>query len=73
MKELHRPAVVPRETYREMDVFRLIAGNCQTDEIVAELHISPYTVNRHRENIKAKIKVRNVEEMINYWHQNRLK
>ena len=56
-----------------MDVFRLIASNCQTDDIAAELHISPYTVNRHRENIKAKIKVRNVSEMISYWHQNQMK
>lgn len=46
---------------------------CQTDDIAAELHISPYTVNRHRENIKAKIKVHNVSEMISYWHQNQMK
>lgn len=65
-----RPELDTRLTEREMDVFRLIASNCQTDDIAAELHISPCTVNRHRENIKAKIKVRNVGEMISYWHQN---
>jgi len=56
-----------------MEVFRLIASNYQTDDIAAELHISPCTVNRHRENIKAKIKVRNVGELIAYWHQNQMK
>ncbi len=68
-----RPELDTTLTAREMDVFRLIASNCQTDDIAAELHISPYTVNRHRENIKAKIKVRNVSEMISYWHQNQMK
>jgi len=68
-----RPELDTRFTEREMDVFRLIASNCQTDDIAAELHISPCTVNRHRENIKAKIKVRNVGEMISYWHQNQMK
>ena len=68
-----RPELDTALTDREMDVFRLIASNCQTDEIAAELHISPCTVNRHRENIKAKIKVRNVGEMISYWHRNQMK
>ena len=68
-----RPELDTALTAREMNVFRLIASNCQTDDIAAELHISPYTVNRHRENIKAKIKVHNVSEMISYWHQNQMK
>ena len=68
-----RPELDTALTDREMDVFRLIASSCQTDEIAAELHISPCTVNRHRENIKAKIKVRNVGEMISYWHRNQMK
>ena len=67
-----RPELDTALTDREMDVFRLIAENYQTDDIAAELHISPHTVNRHRENIKAKIKVRNVSEMISYWHQNQM-
>ncbi len=68
-----RPEFNTTLTDREMDVFRLIAFSCQTDDIAAALHISPCTVNRHRENIKAKIKVRNVGEMISYWHQNQMK
>lgn len=68
-----RPELNTALTDREMDVFRLIVENYQTDDVAEELHISPYTVNRHRENIKAKIKVRNVSEMISYWHQNQMK
>ena len=68
-----RPEFNTTLTDREMDVFRLIAFSCQTDDIAAALHISPCTVNRHRENIKAKIRVRNVGEMISYWHQNQMK
>ena len=68
-----RPELNTSLTEREMEVFRLIASNYQTDDIAAELHISPCTVNRHRENIKAKIKVRNVGELIAYWHQNQMK
>ncbi|WP_278706954.1 response regulator transcription factor [Bacteroides congonensis] len=68
-----RPELDTALSDREMEVFRLIVSNYQTDEIAADLHISPYTVNRHRENIKAKIKVRNVGEMITYWHQNQMK
>jgi len=58
---------------REMEVFRLIVDNMQADEIAAELNLSPCTINRHRENIKAKLKLRSVAEMVNYWHHNGLK
>lgn len=68
-----RPELDTKLTDREMDVFRLIAANSQTDDIAAELHISPCTVNRHRENIKAKIKVRNVGELVSYWFRNNMK
>jgi len=58
---------------REMEVFRLIVDNMQADEIAAELNLSPCTINRHRENIKAKLKLRSVAELVNYWHENNLK
>lgn len=56
-----------------MEVFRLIAANLTADAIADELHISPCTVNRHRENIKAKTRTGSVAEMITYWHENDLK
>lgn len=68
-----RPELDTALTEREIEVFRLIASNLQTDKIASELHISPCTVNRHRENIKAKIGVNTVAEMVSYWYQNNLK
>ena len=68
-----KPELDMRLTEREMDVFRLYAQNLQTDQIAKELHISPCTVNRHRENIKAKIRVGSVSEMVAYWYANNLK
>lgn len=38
-----------------------------------EFHLSPCTVNRHRENVKAKIGASTVAEMVSYWYQNNLK
>ena len=54
-------------------MFRLIAQNLQAEDIAEELHISPCTVARHRENIKAKIGAKNVAEMTAYWLRNDLK
>lgn len=68
-----KPELDTHLTEREMEVFRLIAANLQTDAIAEELHISPCTVNRHRENIKAKTHTSCVAEMITYWHENGLK
>lgn len=68
-----RPELDTHLTEREKEVFRLIAANLQTDNIAAELHISPCTVNRHRENIKAKIGVRNIGELRIYWSINHIK
>lgn len=68
-----RPELDTALTERELEVFRLIASNLQTDDIAAELRISPCTVNRHRENIKAKIGVKNIGEMISFWNINHLK
>lgn len=68
-----RPELDTALTEREIEVFRLIASNLQTDKIASELHISPCTVNRHRENIKAKIGACAVAEMVSYWYQNNLK
>lgn len=68
-----KPELDTRLTEREMEVFRLIASNLQADAIAEELHISPCTVDRHRENIKAKIGVNSVAEMVTYWYENNLK
>lgn len=68
-----KPRLTTELTNREMMVFRLIVDNMQTEEIAQELAISIPTVNRHRENIKVKIGVKSVSQMINYWHNNHMK
>lgn len=70
---IYKPVLDTKLTEREMDVFRLIAMNMKAENIAMELSISPCTVNRHRENIKAKIEVNSVGEMINYWNVHQLK
>lgn len=67
-----RPKLNRNLTDREMEVYRLIVDNLQADEIAEKLCLSPNTVNRHRENIKAKLGCRNVGELVNFWHQNGL-
>lgn len=68
-----KPELDTQLTERETEVFRLYAQNLQTEQIADELHISPCTVNRHRENIKAKLRVSTVAEMVAYWYANCMK
>ena len=68
-----KPELDTQLTERETEVFRLYAKNLQTEQIAEELNISPCTVNRHRENIKAKLRVNTVAEMVAYWYANHLK
>ena len=68
-----KPKLATQLTDREIEVYRLIADNLTAEQIATELSISILTVNRHRENIKAKIGARNVGEMISYWHTNNFK
>lgn len=48
---------------RELQVFDLIGRGRNTKSIAAELHLSPHTIDRHRENIKAKLGLRNALEL----------
>lgn len=68
-----KPKLDTRITEREMDVFRRIVEGKEAFTIADELFISPATVNRHRENIKAKIKVNTIGQMVKYWKENDLK
>lgn len=68
-----KPKLNTTLTERELMVFRCIASGMQAEDISQELFISIPTVNRHRENIKAKIGVSTVPQMVNYWHINHLK
>lgn len=49
---------------REREVLELIASEYNTAEIASQLYVSPYTVDTHNKNIKAKLDVRNTAGMI---------
>lgn len=51
-------------TDRELEVFDLIGGGLPTREIAAKLHISPKTVDSHREHIKSKLKLDSGTELL---------
>ncbi len=53
-------------TPREHEVVKLVAEGHTTDEIARDLLISPRTVDRHRENVLAKLGLRNRVELTRY-------
>ena len=54
---------------RELEVLKLIVRGLQTQEIADELSIAPTTVNRHRENIKARLRVRTMAQLVSYYYE----
>lgn len=62
------PGQSPVETLtdREFQVFQCIGRGVGTKEIAKELHVSPKTVEVHRANIKAKLKIKSMAELIRY-------
>ena len=54
----------------ELEILSLIAEGLQSVEIANELSISAATVNRHRENIKAKLRLKTLGQMVNYYLTN---
>lgn len=53
-------------TSREMDVFRLLAQGKLAKEIAAELDISIYTVDAHRNHIFRKLQLRSAAELVRF-------
>jgi DNA-binding NarL/FixJ family response regulator len=53
-------------TERELDVVKLIAEGYRGEEIADLLVISPRTVERHRENVLAKLELRNRVDLTRY-------
>ena len=62
-----KPELNTALTEREKEILALIGECMEGTDIAEELHISIATVNRHRENIKAKLGLKNVKEMIHYY------
>ncbi|MFO8015216.1 MAG: response regulator transcription factor [Phycisphaerae bacterium] len=48
---------------RELEVFELIARGCSTQDIAESLHLSPRTIDSHREKIKTKLHLRTALEL----------
>lgn len=59
-------------TLRELAVCDLICNGLTYKEIGTELYISPRTVETHKRNIFAKLKIKSTAELIKYRIQNRL-
>lgn len=53
-------------TDRELDVLKLIADECSTNEIADKLFISVPTVETHRRHLMKKLNVKNVVGMVKY-------
>lgn len=68
-----KPELETHLSDREMEVFRLIAANMKAEEIADRLSLSKFTIDRHRENIKARLGLHDVPELISYWYANHLK
>lgn len=49
---------------RELEVFELMGDGLSTSQIAGALSLSPRTIETHRDNIKAKLGVRNARELI---------
>ena len=57
---------VEKLTDREFEVFQFIAQGKGTRDIAEKLHLSVKTVEVHRANIKAKLKLQSASELIHY-------
>ena len=67
-----RPSKNINLTPSEIIVLKLIARGLQSAEIAEKLSISINTVNRHRENIKARLGLKSIGQLINYFFTNNL-
>jgi DNA-binding NarL/FixJ family response regulator len=61
-----RKSPIEALTDREFEVFQLIGEGCATAEIANRLHISPKTVDVHRQNLKEKLKLPNATSLIQH-------
>jgi len=57
---------VEKLTDREFEVFRLIGQGIETKQMADKLHLSTKTIEVHRANIKAKLKLTSMAELIRY-------
>jgi DNA-binding NarL/FixJ family response regulator len=56
--------VLPELTPREKEILQLIAEGYTNPQIAEKIFLSPFTVDSHRKNILAKLKVKNAATLI---------
>lgn len=61
-----------RLTKREMELIPYLIYGKTSNEIAAQLNVSPLTIETHRKNIFKKLKIGNVVDLVNFAHENRL-
>ena len=62
-RELAPASPVEKLTDRELEVYQLIGQAHTTSSIARQLHLSPHTIDSHREKIKAKLGLKNGAEL----------
>ncbi len=53
-------------TDREIEIYRLIGQGVTTGEIATQLHVSPHTIDSHREKIRHKLNIKNGHELMRH-------
>ena len=63
-----RSELSPVETLtdRELEVFKLVGEGLTLKKIASQLELSPKTVSNYRDNIKAKLGLTNINELVRY-------
>lgn len=59
-----RPAGLASLSDRELEVFELIGAGRTTRAIAEQLHLSVHTIETYRENIRAKLSLKNASELV---------
>lgn len=59
-KTISKPGI----SRRERQVLELLSFGQSSQEIAAQLYLSPYTVNDHRRSLRGKLRAKNVAQMI---------
>ena len=67
-----KPQLDTKLSNRELDVLKLIADGYQSSDIAEQLSIAITTVNKHRENIKAKLNLNTICQLVAYYKDNNL-
>ncbi len=63
---LNEKFTLDRLSFREREILQLIAEGQSRNQIADRLTISPKTVDRHKENLKDKLKIKREEELADY-------